>query len=110
LVSKGSEIIAMPDLIGLSLDKAVQMMDMADIGYEISFVLAESDDGKLVTGTVLETSITAGAIVHRSSDTVKIMVAEVIETPDEPNGEKEEYIYVSPPRVVRYWPDDETKQ
>jgi len=104
-VSKGSEIIAMPDLIGTSLDKAVQMLDMADIGYDINFVLAESDDGELVTGTVLETSIVAGGVVHRSSDTVKIMVAEVIEKPDEPKTKDDEYIYITPPRVVRYWPE-----
>lgn len=104
-VSKGSEIIVMPDLVGTSLDKAVQMLDMSDIGYDISFVPAESDDGQLVTGTVLETSISAGAIVHRSSDTVKIMVAEVIEKAEESMANSNEYIYVTPPRVVRYWPE-----
>lgn len=104
-VSKGSEIIAMPDLIGSSLENAVQVLDMADIGYEINFVLAESDDGQLVTGTVLETSIAAGGVVHRSSDTVKIMVAEVIEKHDESKTKDDEYIYVTPPRVVRYWPE-----
>ena len=81
------------------------MLDMADIGYDINFVLAESDDGELVTGTVLETSIVAGGVVHRSSDTVKIMVAEVIEKPDEPKTKDDEYIYITPPRVVRYWPE-----
>lgn len=104
-VSKGSEIIVMPDLVGTSLDKAVQILDMSDIGYDISFVPAESDDGQLATGTVLETSISAGAIVHRSSDTVKIMVAEVIEKAEESMANSNEYIYVTPPRVVRYWPE-----
>jgi len=105
-VSKGSELIAMPDLIGLSLEEASRMMEMSDIKFSITFVPAESNDGGLETGTILETSIPAHEIVYRNSAVVELMAAEVIES--NTAQKVDDYQYITPPRVVQYWPPVET--
>ena len=104
-ISKGSELITMPNVVGYSLDKAIATLEMSEIGYSVTFVPAESEDGKLENGTILETSIPAGEVVHRNSDIVEIMAAEVIERQYAPfENNIDEYTYHVPPRVVIYWP------
>ncbi len=102
-VSKGSELALMPDLIGLSLDNASRMLEMSEIEYSVTFVPAESVDGQLENGTILETSILANDVVHRNSDVVELMAAEVIVL-SEDEQISNEYVYVNPPKVVQYWP------
>jgi len=102
-VSKGSELALMPDIIGFSLDDACRTLEMSEIEYKITFVPAESVDGVLENGTILETSISASDVVHRNSDVVEIMAAEVIER-SENEQESSEYVYVRPPKVIQYWP------
>ena len=102
-VSKGSELALMPDIIGHSLDDACRMLEMSEIEYEVIFVPAESLDGNLENGTILETSIIANNVVHRNSDVVQVMAAEVIETKEESDS-SDEYVYVRPPTIIQYWP------
>ena len=108
-VSKGSELALMPDIIGFSLEDACRTLEMWEIKYNISFVPAESTDGNLENGTILETSIIANDVVHRNSDVVEVMAAEVIESAEQ-MGENREYVYVSPPKVVQYWPQPDNEE
>lgn len=109
-VSNGTERIIMPDVIGLDLKDALQVLDMSDIGYNVGFVEIENAAEDIDDGMVLETSIAAGALVYRNSDTITVSVALVKDEQGKDRGDSinwEEYVYVVPPRKETYWPPQE---
>ncbi|MBP1577538.1 MAG: protein kinase [Oscillospiraceae bacterium] len=117
-VSKGSELITMPEIVGLTLGDALRILDMSDIGYTIEFIEYDEALGAVETETVAKTSINAGETVHRSSDMVVVTVAQKT---DESQLEKdtdgdgkinwEEYVFTMPPRKQVFWPPvEETEE
>lgn len=113
-VSKGSELIVMPDIVSLPLGEALRLLDMSDIGYKIEFVEYDESLGAVDTETVAAASIAAGETVHRSSDMVTVTVAQ--KTDPSQQGEKEEsggkinweeYVFTMPPRKQVFWPPTE---
>lgn len=115
-VSKGSELITMPDIVSLSLGEALRILDMSDIGYRIEFIEYDEELGAVEVETVAKTSIAAGETVHRSSDMVVVTAAQKTEPSQQENEEEssgninwEEYVYTMPPRKQVFWPPVEEK-
>lgn len=108
-VSKGSELLLMPNIVGLSLEEALRILDMSEIGYTIKFVEVDEEQELQKSETVIQTSIEAGNAVRRSSDTVVITVAQKHEdgegSSDEGTGiDWSTYVFTMPPRKQTYWP------
>lgn len=115
-VSKGSELISMPNIISLPLGEALRQLDMSDIGYKIEFVEYDEALGAVDTETVAQTSIEAGETVHRSTDMVTVIVAQKTELPETEQADEttdkinwEEYVFTMPPRKQVFWPPVEGK-
>ncbi len=68
-ISKGSERITMPAVVGLPYETAAGLLTDS----EIRFVTQETDSGG-VPGTVAATSMAAGSVVYRTQDVVTIWV------------------------------------
>ncbi len=105
-VSKGSELLPMPDLQGKTLAEATAELNHAEIGYTVELIEPDEAHPDAKDGTVLNTSIPAGNIVYRNTDTIIIYVAQVVEPPEEESSSSwnEEYVYSMPPRTETYWP------
>ncbi|MFV0498179.1 MAG: PASTA domain-containing protein [Candidatus Fimivivens sp.] len=107
-VSKGSELIPMPNVVGKAQTEATMELNHAEISYTIEFVEPDEAHQDVEDGMVLNTSIPAGDIVYRNTGTVIIYVAKVIEQPKEETASSwdEDYVYTVPPRTETYWPPD----
>lgn len=112
-ISKGTERIEMPDLIGLDADEAVHRLETSEIEYSVELV-EEAADGEhkdAKNGSVIGTSIKAGVTVYRNSDTV---VVYVLDRKSSTEGDGEVVVYNPfidggttsvPPRVEQDWSD-----
>lgn len=107
-VSKGSELIPMPNLQGKMLAEATAELNRAEIGYTVELIEPDEAHQDTEEGTVLNTSIPAGNIVYRNTDTVIIYVAQIPEIQDEEEDAEtswnENYVVSVPPRTETYWP------
>lgn len=105
-VSKGSELLPMPNLQGKTLAEATAELNHAEIGYTVELIEPDESHQDAKDGTVLNTSIPAGNIVYRNTDTVIIYVAKVVKQLEEESSSSrdEEYVYSVPPRTETYWP------
>lgn len=105
-VSKGSELISMPNVQGKMLAAATAELGHAEIAYTVELIEPDEAHRDAEEGTVLNTSIPAGSIVYRNTDTVLIYVAKAVEQPEEgpSSSSSEEYVYTVPPRTETYWP------
>ncbi|WMJ84344.1 serine/threonine protein kinase [Oscillospiraceae bacterium LTW-04] len=106
-VSKGSELIPMPNVQGKTLAEATVELNHSEISYTVELIEPDEEHQDAEDGTVLNTSIPAGNIVYRNTDTVIIYVAQVVEQPEEEESSSswdEEYVYSVPPRTETYWP------
>ena len=101
-VSKGSELITMPDVQGKTLAAATAELNHAEIGYTVELIEPDEAHRDAVDGTVLNTSIPPDSIVYRNTDTVIIYVAQVPEQPEAESSKPD--IYTVPPRTETYWP------
>ena len=107
-VSKGSELIPMPNLQGKMLAEATAELNRAEIGYTVELIEPDEAHQDAEEGTVLNTSIPSGNIVYRNSDTVIIYVAQIPEVQDDEEDTEtswdDNYIVSVPPRTETYWP------
>lgn len=108
-VSKGSELIPMPDIQGKTLAEATAELNRSEIGYTVDLIEPDETHKGAAEGTVLNTSIPVGNIVYRNSDTVILYVAQISEqSEDEEETSSSEssdvYVYSVPPRTTTYWP------
>lgn len=69
-VSKGSQEIVMPDLVGAKLDFAIATLDALKIGCEVVYI---QDTGYL-PGVVAFTSVDTGEIVRKEEEFIKLFV------------------------------------
>lgn len=77
IVSKGSKVIPMPNLVGGRVEYAMKTLDDLGIPYQIFEVVDEA----LTAGIVSKTSVTAGDLVVREKDEVFLYTKKVIDTP-----------------------------
>ncbi len=103
-VSKGSELIPMPDLQGKTLTAATMELNHTEIAYTVELIEPDEANNDVEDGTVLNTSIPAGSIVYRNTDTVMLYVAQHPEKEPEASSKEEYYVYSVPPRTETYWP------
>ncbi len=105
-VSKGSELIPMPDVLRKTLADATEELNRSEIGYTVELIEPDEAHRDAKEGTVLNTSIPAGNIVYRNSDTVILYVAQAVAEEEEASSSESssEYVYSVPPRTTTYWP------
>ena len=105
-VSKGSELIPMPDVQGKTLAEATAELNRSEVGYTVELIEPDEAHQGANEGTVLNTSIPAGNIVYRNSDTVILYVAKAVEKQEEASSSESssQYVYSVPPRTTTYWP------
>ena len=106
-VSRGSERITMPDVIGWSLSEATSALNGLDIGYTTELIEPSEAQKDVENGTVLGTSILAGNIVHRNSDTVTLYIAHQSQLPEQPETKPPSSgdVVSVPPRTESFWPN-----
>ena len=73
-VSKGSQRVSMPDIVGLPIDNATAILRDSDIMYDM--VIKSGENYPL--GTVIETSPSAGSILYKTSEKATLFVTEPI--------------------------------
>ena len=93
-VCKGSQQIAMPDLVGMSLERAQEMLD----SLEISYTYEPVEEPARKNGEIAAVSIPAGETVFRMTDTVILYVTENPEPEEDASGtgssgDSSEYVY-----------------
>lgn len=104
-VSKGSELIAMPDIQGKTLAAAAAELNHTEIAYTVELIEPDAAHSDAEDGTVLSTSIPAGSIVYRNTDTVLVYVVQQPEKEaSSASSKEEEYVFTMPPRSETYWP------
>jgi serine/threonine-protein kinase len=74
IVSKGSQRVPMPDVVGLPIDSAKAILKDSDIEFEI---ILQSDESH-VMGIVLETTPPAGSMLFKTSEKATLIVSEPI--------------------------------
>ncbi|MEG1850197.1 MAG: PASTA domain-containing protein, partial [Oscillospiraceae bacterium] len=70
-ISKGSERTAMPQVIGLPLEEAQELLEAQNIAYQVEVLVDLTHED----GTVVWASHEYGSILYRSTETVTIRVA-----------------------------------
>ena len=93
-VCKGSQQIAMPDLVGMPLERAQEMLD----SLEISYTYEPVEEPARKNGEIAAVSIPAGETVFRMTDTVILYVTENPEPEEDASGtgssgDSSEYVY-----------------
>lgn len=81
-VSKGSELLPMPELAGSTLDFAIQTL--TDMG--ISFEIMEVENADMEAGLVARTNFTGNSLINKNKDKV-ILVTRKAPPEDEPSEE-----------------------
>ena len=73
-VSKGSQRVSMPDIVGLPIGSATALLK--DYGIEFDMVIISGENHPL--GTVIETNPPAGSILYKTSEKATLFVSEPI--------------------------------
>ena len=76
-VSKGSERIAMPEVIGKTYTQAESLLTESEILFEVEYTA----EGEESPGTVVSASVPAGVVISRTRDTVRLTVRAEEEQP-----------------------------
>lgn len=75
LVSKGTEMISMPTVVGVDLERAGQILGSLGISYEVETLV----DDTTMPNTVVESSVEPGTVLYRTRDKVTLTVTKLME-------------------------------